>query len=68
MWTTLILVVVVVVLAVAALLAIEGVRYKQAGKDALITSSMRQAVKNEPWVFILLALISGFMMGHCFGQ
>lgn len=53
---------------VGTLFIIEYTRYRKAGSDALITNAFRQAVKGQPWVFILLALISGFMMGHCFGQ
>ena len=68
MGTTIGLVVAATAVWVAVLLCIEYKRYKAAGKPALITNSFRAAVKKQPWVFILLALISGFMMGHCFGQ
>lgn len=53
---------------VFGLLAIEIVRGKKLGSEALITNSFRAAVIRVPWVFILLALISAFLMGHCFGN
>jgi hypothetical protein len=65
---TLALVVAATFVWVVSLLVIEFVRYRQGGREALITNVMRNAVHSQPWVFILLALTSGFMMGHCFGQ
>ena len=32
-----------------------------------ITAALRATVKRLPWPWILLALVSGFLMGHCFG-
>jgi hypothetical protein len=36
--------------------------------DNYITNVMRKCVKREPWIFILLALVAGAMMGHCYLQ
>lgn len=57
----------VTVVYIAALLYIEYIKYKSDSK-AIITRSFRAAVKKVPWVFILIALIFGFMAAHCFGQ
>jgi len=65
---TMVLVVAATSLWVISLLVIEYTRWRKAGKPGLITNVMRDAVRSQPWVFILLALVSGFMMGHCFGQ
>lgn len=51
---------------VVVLLAIEFYQLKS-GKP-LITTIMRDLVKRLPWPFILFALTSGFMMGHCFAN
>lgn len=66
--TTIIYVVIITFIWVLALLLIEYLGYKREGKKGLITNEFRKAVKDQPWIFILLALISGFLMGHCFGQ
>ena len=68
MGTTIALVVAATGIWVFVLLWIEYARFKKCGSSGLITNSFRAAVKAQPWVFILLALVSGFMMGHCFGQ
>ena len=61
-----------VVAATAAWVAVLlGIEVKTLGNETPedhITAVMRAYVKKLPWVWILLALVSGFMMGHCFGQ
>ena len=66
--TTLIYVVIITFIWILGLLFVERLGYKREGTKGLITNQFREAVKSQPWIFILLALITGFMMGHCFGQ
>lgn len=65
---TLLLVVGGGIVYVAWLLFIEYRTLKDDVPDNHITAVMRSAVKKEPWVFIGLALVSGLLCGHCFGQ
>lgn len=65
--TTILYVVAVTALWGLSLVAIEYFRFKDGGKPVLITTEFREAVKEVPWVFILLALVTGFLMGHCAG-
>lgn len=65
---TLLLVIGATALWVALLLAIEFKTLRDDVPGNHITAVLRAAVKKLPWPFILLALVSGFMMGHCFGN
>lgn len=64
--TVLSIVVFSTVIWVAVLLGVEV--YQLYHKGVLITDVLRKTIKKLPWPFILLALTSGFMMGHCFGN
>lgn len=65
--TTLLLVVAATAVWVVALLVIEYKTLRDDVPGNHITAVLRGAVRKLPWPFILLALVSGFMMGHCFG-
>ncbi len=66
--TVLLLVIGATVLWVAMLLTIEFKTLRDDVPNNHITAVLRGAVKRLPWPFILLALVSGTMMGHCFLQ
>jgi len=53
---------------VVGLLLLERKTLKDGVPANHITAVLRAAVKKYPWPWILLALVSGFLMGHCFGQ
>ena len=49
--------------------ALMGIEIKTLGDETPanhITAVLQKSVKNTPWPWILLALVSGFLMGHCF--
>lgn|GEM_PF-2611246 len=50
----------------AALLGIEIKTLNDETPDNHITAVLQKYVKQLPWPWLLLALISGFLMGHCF--
>jgi hypothetical protein len=56
------------VLYVAGLFALEYWKAKDEHEKNLITHACRAAIKQFPWVFFILAILFGFMSGHCFGQ
>lgn len=53
---------------VALLLGIEAWKGRDEHPQNLITHACRAAVKRVPWLFIVVAIVFGFMAGHCFGQ
>jgi hypothetical protein len=64
--TVLALVITFTVVWVVGLLIVEIKQIKD--HKPVITTVLRNYLKKLPWPFILLALVSGFMMGHCFGN
>jgi len=56
------------VVCVAMLLGIEAWKGRNEHPRDLITHAMRAAVKKVPWLFIVVAIVFGFMAGHCLGQ
>ena len=50
----------------AALLGIEIKTLGDATPANHLTAGLQKSVKDLPWPWILLALVSGFLMGHCF--
>lgn len=65
---TLLIVVALTTLWVIGLLVLEYKTLTDKVENNHITAVLRSAVRKMPWPFILLALVSGFMMGHCFGN
>lgn len=61
----LIVVVILTALWALSLIAVEFYQIKK-GK-VVITNVIIATIKKVPWVFILLALVGGFLMGHCAG-
>lgn len=56
------------VVYVVMLLGIEAWKGRNKEPNDLITHAMRAAIKRVPWLFIIIAIVFGFMAGHCFGQ
>lgn len=65
---TVLAVVAITTLWVAALLLLEYRTLKDKVPANHITAALRASVRALPWPWLLLALVAGFMMGHCFGQ
>jgi len=66
--TTLGIIIGLTVLWAAALLVVEYKTLRDDVPNNHITAVLGATVKKLPWPWLLLALVSGFLMGHCFGQ